>query len=731
VKLFIDTAGIISSAFGLLAMTLLLIFPVSAMALSPSDTSLSAPKEPIVVNGDSVEYFHEKKMVVGVGNISIKFKDVDLTCDKITVYLDTREAIAEGHVKVTQKGAYLTGEKMNYNFDSRKGTIIKGYLNAKPFYGKADDIDKKEYKDEFRMKNGYVTTCDLEVPHYRVQARQVEVYLRDKVVARHIIVYVKNTPILYWPYYVQPLKDKKSHIIVMPGQRKDWGYYALTAYRYYLDDKNRGDILLDYRTKWGLAEGVNHYYYSKDLGEGAVKFYYSHQNDMLAYAPAGAVQNRYRWQVRHQWDLGYDTDTVATLEFNKLSDVNIIKDYFYNEYEEIGASPDNYLSFLTQKDGYSTELLFRKRFNKFQTVTERLPEFNITIPDNNFIKDVPLFYRSNASAVYLNQTFDNSNTASPQKDKSTARVDAYNRFSYAMKFFRTLSVIPYASLEDTYYSQTAGEPNRIRNIFSAGVDNSIRFYKIYDVESNFAGLDIHKLRHIITPAVNYNYTHTPTITPNKLMQIDAIDAIGESNSFTFGLENRLQTKRSEGDQMKSVDLATLLVGTTYNFILKKDSFDAKYDKFSPIDFKLELVPYDWAYIQSTMSVDPKRYWVQNWSLDLVSSWKDKWSLAMSYRYEHVVTGQSTLITMDGSYQINEKWRARAYERYNTFTAALEEQEYTITRDLHCWLLEFTYNIKSLGDHNVWLVCKLKAFPETPIGLKQTYSRPRFGAVGEH
>jgi len=132
-----------------------------------------------------------------------------------------------------------------------------------------------------------------------------------------------------------------------------------------------------------------------------------------------------------------------------------------------------------------------------------------------------------------------------------------------------------------------------------------------------------------------------------------------------------------------------------------------------------------------MSIDPKRYWVQNWSIDMVSKWREKWSLAMSYRYEKVVTGESTLITMDGSYKINEKWRVRAYERYNTFTAALEEQEYTFTRDLHCWLFELTYNIKSLGDHNVWLVCKLKAFPETPIGLKQTYSRPRFGAVGEH
>ena len=66
---------------------------------------------------------------------------------------------------------------------------------------------------------------------------------------------------------------------------------------------------------------------------------------------------RYRWQVRHRWDMGRDTDTVATLEFNKMSDGDVIKDYFYNEFEELGATPDNYISFVTQKESYTTQFL--------------------------------------------------------------------------------------------------------------------------------------------------------------------------------------------------------------------------------------------------------------------------------------------------------------------------------------------------------------------------------------
>ena len=198
---------------------ILFSFTATAFAFtSPTEVKPQAPKEPIVVNGDNVEYFHEKKMVTGAGNVSIKYKDIELTCDKITVYLDTREAIAEGNVRVTQKGAYFTGERLNYNFETKKGTVLKGYINATPFYGKADEVNKIENKDEFKLAEGYVTTCDLENPHYRVRAKEVLIYLNDKVVAKHIFMYVGKVPVLYWPYYVQPLKEKKSHLTVIPGQ---------------------------------------------------------------------------------------------------------------------------------------------------------------------------------------------------------------------------------------------------------------------------------------------------------------------------------------------------------------------------------------------------------------------------------------------------------------------------------------------------------------------------------
>jgi len=695
----------------------------AAFAVSPNEIKPQAPKEPIIVNGDNVEYFNEKKMVTGTGSISIKYKDIELTCDKITVYLDTREAIAEGNVRVTQQGTTFTGERMNYNFETKKGTVLGGELASRPFYGKAQQADKVANKDEYRLERGYATTCDLDEPHYRVQARHVEVYLGDKIVAKHIVLFIKNVPVLYFPYYVQSLKQRKSQVTVMAGKKSDWGYYALTSYRYHVSDKLMGDLLLDYRSKkgMGLAAGANTYYDFGELGKGAFKFYVT-KEDGDNETHLSEIYKRYRYQARHFWDIGSGSDTQMLLELNKLSDVNVIRDYFYNEYDEMGPNPDNYLTFITKKPDYTAEFLMRTRLNKFQDVVERLPQYTINIYNMNIIKNAPFYYTGSAAAAYLTHQLPANGTV--QKAPEVVRFDANNQLSYMIQLFRTLNMTPYVGTEDTYYSRTlGGETNRIRTVFNAGINNSVKFYRIFDVTTNFLGLDINKLRHVITPTANYIYTHQPAIGPQKLVQMDEIDAVDKQNHITLGLENRLQTKRHG----KSVDLATLYINSDYAFRLKKDQVTIYKEKFTNLNFRLELIPYEWFYSVCELAYNTKNSAVSTASIDVAGSGGRDWYLAARYEYQKELEGIQNFVTADIGYRFNDKWWMRAYERFSVLKGSFPEQEYTLYRDLHCVVAELTLNIQPHENvANIWFVLRLKAFPETPIGLKRAYSRPRFG-----
>jgi len=734
-------SGVQRTAYSIIAL-LLLSSLVHAKDLLPEDTVASKgsmvkesmPKEPIVIDGDKVEYFQDQKKAVGTGNVSIKYKDMVLTCDKITVYLDTREAIAEGNVKITQKGSFFTGEKINYNFDTKEAKIIDGYISSKPFYGKAGEVDKPAEKNKYDMKKGYITTCDLDKPHYRIQSKHVEFYPEDKVIAKHIFLFIGNVPVLYLPYYVQPLNETKSHVTVTAGEKDEWGYYALSALRMHLNDKNRADLLLDYRAARGIGIGLNDYYESQ-VGNGAAKFYYSHDYaDYIrgAYERGGDMRPRYRWQWRHKWIMPEETGTIATVEFNRLSDTDVIKDFFYTEYEEIGDLPDNYVSVVTAKPAFTANLLARKRFGKFYEVIERLPEYTINVPTYNLVPNTPIYYTGSASAIYFNHTYNNSTNGlvDGQKDVGAGRLDTYNRLSYALRLFRSLNITPFAGMRETYYSRNKwGKTNFIRGVFDTGVDASIKFYRLFDVETNFLGLDIHKLRHIITPTASYYYTHQPTVDPANLNQFDGVDALATSNAANFAVESRFQTKRFVDGSLKSVDLVTFIISSPYVFRLKKGNlaFKNHTQKFQSVDMQLEVIPYPWMAGVAKMSVNTKNYAVSTESFDITGSYGD-WNVGVGHSYDKSLQFDiANQLTTQVIYKINETWKVRAYDRFNIQKSFIE-QEYTIYRDLHCWQMELTYRTTKIPHEvGLWITFTLKAFPDYPIGYKRTYSQPRFGA----
>ena len=85
---------------------------------------------------------------------------------------------------------------------------------------------------------------------------------------------------------------------------------------------------------------------------------------------------------------------------------------------------------------------------------------------------------------------------------------------------------------------------------------------------------------------------------------------------------------------------------------------------------------------------------------------------------------------DGFFDINRIKSAGEDNGYPGFfdfdSQKWEEQEYVIYKDLHCWLAELSLEIRD-GSFSTWLVFRLKAFPEIPIGLfKTSYHRPHPG-----
>jgi len=339
-------------------------------------------KMPIIVDGDHVEFFNEEKKVVASGNVSIEYKETKLLADKVVVYSQTKDCEAEGHVRLIYENGSLEGDKILYNFQDKMGSIINADIATSPYYARSP-LTKKLSDKELVLRRGYFSTCDLDRPHWKILAKRVYIYPEDRVVAKNASFFIGNWPILTLPQYVHLLNDRRPRVRVVPGKDKDWGYYLLTAWRYYINDQVKGRLHLDYRERKDFAHGIDLNYRPKGFGEGSLRTYYMHERaivpDHLYDTPRDTEEReRFRVEWRHKWQITPSTNILW--QYHKLKDADFLKDYFDREYE-IVASPNTYMQLTHAQYMYSLNLLLEKRINRFTSTLEKLPEISLETID--------------------------------------------------------------------------------------------------------------------------------------------------------------------------------------------------------------------------------------------------------------------------------------------------------------------------------------------------------------
>ncbi|OQX83427.1 MAG: hypothetical protein B6D53_02455 [Candidatus Omnitrophica bacterium 4484_49] len=658
-------------------------------------------KEPLTVNGDKVEYIPDKNIMIAEGNVEVVYEGMFLYADKLTVWMDKNEALAEGNVKLIRDGATFYGDKVSYYFKENKGKIISPrFEKYGPWYGKGLEAEEYE-KGKYFLKKAYITTCDLEKPHYRFQAKSVKVIPGEKIIARNVVFYIKDTPVFYLPYFSRSLKDRKMPFMLIPGRNDDWGWYLLTNYRYYLNKDNFGRLKLDYREKKGWAYGFDHRY--NFLGHGLAKVYYMNEKNSEL-----AENDRYRISFRHSWQPDIYTSVFA--ELNKLSDADFLKDYFYEEDYERDYQPSTYLYVLRQFPLFTFSFNLKGRVNKFYTETQRLPEIGLDFNDLR-IKDSNFYYNSSFYLANLSNKNANSDI-----DDDVWRIDTYNEISHVKKYFGFLNFSPYIGVRETFYSKNElGEEHKIRGALYTGFDASVKFYKIFYPQSGrFLFSPATAVRHTIRPVFNYSYITEPTISKNLLMQFDDIDAIERKSRLKISLENLWETKYQEDDKGRKRELLRLILSAIYDFRIEGGS------RWQTAEVEMEYTPLDWLKFESDIEYELKPGHINTANFDLLIE-KKRWQLGLGQRYEQDTSSQ---LTTEFRYKINSKWSTRVYQRHDFQDMGPERQEFSIYRDLHCWLAEFTFvNNRLDGNKEFFIIFTLKAFPSYPFKFSQSYHPP--------
>ncbi len=684
---------------------------------------------PVTINADQINYLQQERKIVAKGNVTMEYKGVKIFCDKATYDAEANKAHIIGDVKIVRGDTTAYGQDVIYDFNILEANIKQVEISEPPIQGKANQV-KKEGEDKYILGDGYVTTCDLEDPHYRLIAKKIVVYPGNKVVAKNMILKIGKLPVFYFPYFAQSLKDDSFPIDVVPGKNSEWGYYLLTRWRYNLNQQNRGKVTFDWYEKRGLGYGIMHKAETKDYGKALFKYYrltddlykLENRSELFDEYPDrrdddNFEDDRYKAQFSYNWQ---PTSRLSLKsEFHKFSDKYFMKDFFEQEYD-IEPEPESYLLTTYSFDNSNLSLFAQKRVNRFFGETEYLPQL-----EYNFYKQ-----RLGQTKFYFESIDKLGNLRDTTKDvgetNDAFRVYSENILSYQDKF-GWLSLNPYVGAYTAYYSQNRfGKDDIFRAAPAFGITLNTKLYKIFPGSWYFFGQDVNTFRHIITPEVEYNYIHDPTVSNNNLFQFDEEDDIQRKENIIFRFKNKLQAKNEE----RIWDFLYFSPALEYRI-----NEEGKGSYFDNVTTDLEIYPTENISLNSDAKYEFERdaFTEVNADLTFKSSQKvpveyengieqeSKYSVSVGHRYLKSDSSQGTLGL---TYNLTPKLQFKNYIRYEYSTGDFERQQYALRVDLHCWWMDIGVYLDRQDeggkDLTFWLAFSLKAYPDINVGFDQTF-----------
>jgi hypothetical protein len=344
------------------------------------------------------------------------------------------------------------------------------------------------------------------------------------------------------------------------------------------------------------------------------------------------------------------------------------------------------------------------------------------------------------------------------QDYESWRLDTFHQLTYPNTYFGWLSIVPRAGFRETYYSKTRDlgktifEPSenplvpdfllpeptlempikdggdKFRDVVNLGVEASFKLSQAWEeAQSRFLGLD--GLRHIIQPFTNFSWVSNSGPDPKSILQFDrfepstqlrpidfpqftSIDSIDHWTVWRLGVRNRLQTRRDDLT-VSWLDLETYV----------DVNIDNPYDRTQYSNFfnRLRFTPLPWAslVINSQIPAFDKGFTEVNTNVVLQPMANLEVSLGHRYLNSNPFFNNSSLFVVGGYYRLDDNWGIGVQEQYEAITHTLEQQRYSVYRDLTSWVASLGAVIRDNGgvkEYGVLLTFTLKAFPKFGFDL---------------
>ncbi len=641
----------------------------------------------LIYHSNKINYNYQKKIITLINNCYIKYGDMELTADKVTYHTNRDILIAEGHINFESKKNSFTGESLQYNLKTKKAILNQGRIPIEKGYINGENLlsEKEKY---IYGKNSTFSTCNKVDPHYSIKTKKLKVIKNDKILISPVIFYIGHVPVFYLPSYLIPIPEKRKTGFLQPTISNNSIDGITYTQPFFLIINSFSD--LTYTFNYMSVRGLKH------LGNLRLKTTNGFGDFNFEYL-YDKIYNTKRWQIDgylRQKITGIDVN--ATAKANFFSDKSYYSDFGENIYDRTKNEASSYLVFektikniLYAKFKLYHYKSWEKLENDYNEKTlSNLPEFSINLYSKEIFPN-----------LYING---NSNISNNYEDNSFKNLSFNN--SFGLTFKHTLL---------KYFN------------FTESMTNNVDYYKIEDREIerwvptfNFSSytkiygyfniLNIgasNKIKHTITPGINFSYT--PDM-PQVRFQTMGIGAIPERQTLSYSLSNNFMLKKDSGGTHSFLKI---------NFSASQNLLKNNYS-FSNISSTSLLTPYIGKNIRLNLrintSFDPYENKLENLSsYNSFSIIRESFRINLGLNYNKNYINDSKIATLNAQTNLNltKNWSLSHNLLYDIDTNEIRTQSFKLKRNLHCWNMNIEWENRENGVIDYKFFIGLNAFKD--------------------
>jgi len=276
---------------------------------------------------DSATVFVQDERILLRGQALTERRGSMLEADTITYRSASCLLDASGEPHLFDRGQVMVGQGIRYDTCVRRGIIrdaLTNFTEGSTVWFLRGNVAQDSSSSRIYAANSEITSCDLPVPHYHFSGRQVKWVSRSVLVARPVVLYVRDVPILWLPFIFQDMRPGRHSGILIPQfgfndlvrptrsynrQLSNVGYYW--APNDYLDFTARLDWYSNRYVQYGVG---GQYSWINRFVDGSVA--YSKQDQS-----GGSSSTTVRWDHRQTFDLS----TSLNLDLNYASNTAVIR----------------------------------------------------------------------------------------------------------------------------------------------------------------------------------------------------------------------------------------------------------------------------------------------------------------------------------------------------------------------------------------------------------------------